>query len=146
MQFPHYRCQWRLHIQPQEVLVWGRRSRVLRISYHQIWGQNYSEVQRIYPQLSNPQNITDARSWFGCINQVSYSFASAPIMSPFRHLLSSKVPFAWYEELQTAFEASKQEIVNQCEKGVRSFNPSLPTALTTDWSKLAIGFWLTQKH
>ena len=93
-----------------------------------------------------PQNITDVRSWFGCINQVSYSFASAPIMSPFRHLLSSKVPFAWSEELQMAFEASKQEIVDQCEKGVRSFNPALPTALATDWSKLAIGFWLTQKH
>ena len=70
----------------------------------------------------------------------------APIMSPFRHLLSSKVPFAWSEELQSAFEASKQEIVSQCEKGVRSFDPALPTALATDWSKLAIGFWLTQKH
>ena len=40
-----------------------------------------------------PQNITDIRSWFGCINQVSYAFASAPIMAPFRHLLSMKVPF-----------------------------------------------------
>ena len=40
-----------------------------------------------------PQNITDIRSWFGCINQVSYAFACAPIMAPFRHLLSAKVPF-----------------------------------------------------
>ena len=93
-----------------------------------------------------PQNITDVRAWFGCINQVSYSFASAPIMAPFRHLLSSKVPFQWSEELQSAFEASKLEIVAQCEKGVRSFDPKLPTALATDWAKIGIGFWLTQKH
>ena len=30
-----------------------------------------------------PQNITDVRSWFRCVNQVSYSFASAPLMAPF---------------------------------------------------------------
>ena len=29
---------------------------------------------------------------------------------------------------------------------VRSFNPALPTALATDWAKLGVGFWLTQKH
>jgi hypothetical protein len=67
-------------------------------------------------------------------------------MAPFKHLLSSKVPFQWSEELQLAFDASKQEILKQCEKGVRSFDPSLPTAIATDWSKLGIGFWLTQKH
>ena len=93
-----------------------------------------------------PKNITDVRSWFGCVNQVSYAFASAPIMAPFRHLLSSKVPFQWSDELQTAFEASKLEIVAQCEKGVRTFDPQLPTALATDWAKLGIGYWLTQKH
>ena len=93
-----------------------------------------------------PKSITDVRSWFGCINQVSYAFASAPLMAPFRHLLSSKVPFEWSEELQTAFEASKREILAQCEKGVKSFNPDLPTALATDWAKLGLGFWLCQKH
>ena len=34
----------------------------------------------------------------------------------------------------------------QCEKGVRSFDPKLPTALATDWAKLGLGFWLCQKH
>ena len=93
-----------------------------------------------------PKCITDVRSWFGCINQISYSFASASLMAPFRHLLSSKVPFEWSDELQAAFEASKREIVAQCEKGVRSFDPKLPTALATDWAKLGLGFWLCQKH
>ena len=93
-----------------------------------------------------PTSLTDIRSWFGAINQISYSFASAPVMAPFRHLLSSKVPFQWSPELQTAFDASKQEILRQCEQGVRSFDNNLPTALATDWSKTGIGYWLTQKH
>ena len=38
------------------------------------------------------------------------------------------------------------EIVRQCEEGVRSFNPSLPTALATDWSRVGMGCWLCQKH
>ena len=70
-----------------------------------------------------PKSLTDIRSWFGAINQISYSFAIAPAMAPFRHLLSSKVPFQWSEELQTAFDASKQEILRQCEHGVRTFDP-----------------------
>ena len=93
-----------------------------------------------------PRSITDIRSWFGAVNQISYAFAAAPVMAPFRHLLSSKVPFQWSDELQAGFEASKLEIIQQCEKGVRSFDPDLPTALATDWAKLGIGWWLTQKH
>ena len=45
-----------------------------------------------------------------------------------------------------AFAASKQEIIRQCQAGVRSFNPHLHTALATDWSKQAMGFWLCQKY
>ena len=93
-----------------------------------------------------PRSITDIRSWFGAINQISYAFAVAPVMDPFRHLLSSKVPFNWTPQLQEAFDASKQEILKQCETGVRSFDPKLPTALATDWAKFGMGFWLTQKH
>ena len=93
-----------------------------------------------------PQSITDIRAWFGAINVISYSFAVAPIMEPFRHLLQSKVPFHWTPELQASFDESKQEILRQCEKGVKLFNPKLPTALATDWSKSGVGFWLCQKH
>ena len=66
-------------------------------------------------------------------------------MAPFRHLLSTKIAFYWSEELETAFEASKAEIIRQCEHGVRNFRLNAPTALATDWSKLAMGCWLTQK-
>ena len=93
-----------------------------------------------------PSTLTDVRSWFGAVAQVSYAFASSPVMQPFRHLLSSKSSFSWSPELEQAFQASKQEVVRQCEEGVRSFNPSLPTALATDWSKMAMGYWLCQKR
>ena len=94
----------------------------------------------------SPANITDVRSWFGAVAQVSYSFASCPTMQPFRHLLSSKVPFSWSAELEASFKASKQEIVEQCRKGVRSFNPALPTCLATDWSRQGMGYWLCQQR
>ena len=94
----------------------------------------------------SPTNITDVRSWFGVVNQVSYSFASCPVMEPFRHLLSNKVPFAWSAELENAFQASKTEIVRQCTQGVRMFDPTLPTCLATDWSKFGVGYWLCQKR
>ena len=90
-------------------------------------------------------NISDIRAWFGLVNQVSYSFSMAATMAPFRHLLSTKLPFYCSEELQTSFEASKEEIIRQCIKGVRSFHLNAPTALATDWYKLAVGCWLTQK-
>ena len=93
-----------------------------------------------------PTNLTDVRSWFGAINQISYSFASCPIMAPFRHLLASKAPFAWSPDLEAAFQASKEEIVRQCEFGVRTFDPSRRTCLATDWSKTGVGFWLCQQR
>lgn len=93
-----------------------------------------------------PKTITDVRSWYGMIAQISYAFASAPEMQPFRHLLSTKAPFAWSPDLDKAFLASKEEIIKQCIDGVRNFDPALPTALATDWSKQAMGFWLCQKH
>ena len=58
-----------------------------------------------------PASLTDVRAWFGVINQVSYAFAMAPHMAPFRHLLSSKVPFYWSDELGEAFRKAKMEII-----------------------------------
>ena len=93
-----------------------------------------------------PASLTDIRSWFGAVAQVSYTFATSPIMEPLRHLLSSKAAFSWSPELDAAFQASKVEVVKQCHAGVRSYDPALPTATATDWCKTAMGVWLTQKH
>ena len=95
--------------------------------------------------FSTPQNLTDVRAWFGTINQISYTFAIAEQMAPFRKLLSSKLPFVWSNELEQAFQASKAEIIRQCSLGVRKFDPAKYTCIATDWSRLAVGCWLTQK-
>jgi hypothetical protein len=38
-------------------------------------------------QFPCPKNLTDVRSWFGLVNQVSYAFSMADRMRPFRDLL-----------------------------------------------------------
>ncbi len=93
-----------------------------------------------------PQNITDVRSWFGLVNQVSYAFSMADKMLPFRRLLQPGTPFRWDEDLDHLFEESKTVITREIEEGVRIFDKSKPTCLATDWSKQGIGFWLLQKH
>ena len=86
------------------------------------------------------------RSWFGLVNQVSYAFASAEHMLPFREALKPGSIFTWTDELNQLFEESKAIIISEIENGVRIFDKSKPTCLATDWSKTGIGFWLFQKH
>ena len=52
--------------------------------------RKFLEAIRAFPALTN---ITEARSFFGMTNQVSYAFAS--IMAPFRNLLKPNTPFIW---------------------------------------------------
>ena len=93
-----------------------------------------------------PKNITDVRSWFGLINQVSYAFASAERMLPLRALLKPGKPFEWNEKLDELFNESKAIIIEDIRNGVEIFDKSRPTCLATDWCKDGIGFWLLQKH
>ena len=103
----------------------------------------YLEAIHDFPR---PRNVTDVRSWFGLVNQVSYAFSMAERMQPFRRLLKSGVRFEWSSELESIFCESKDIIVQEIERGVRIFDKSKPTCIATDWSKEGIGFWLFQKH
>ncbi|XP_038061674.1 uncharacterized protein LOC119732286 [Patiria miniata] len=73
-----------------------------------------------------PKDITDVRSWFGFVNQVSYAFSMAEKMLPFRQLLKPSSSFKWDENLQNAFEESKAVIASEIEEGVQIFDPSKP--------------------
>ena len=64
-------------------------------------------------EFPTPKNITDVRSWFGLVNQVSYAFASADRMLPFRNLLKPGKPFEWTEQLDQLFNESKTLIVEE---------------------------------
>ena len=97
-------------------------------------------------QRKTPQNITDVRSWFGLINQVSYTFASAERLQPFREVLKKDTRFQWTDELEGLFQESKALIISEIYQGVEIFDKARPTCLATDWSKDGLGFWLFQKH
>ena len=57
-----------------------------------------------------PKNLTDIRSLFGLVEQVSFCFAKSKYMEPFRDLLKSKDSFQWTQDLQNVFNASTYEI------------------------------------
>ena len=97
-------------------------------------------------KFPTPKDITGARAWFGLVNQGAYAFSVAREMKPFRHLLKPSTKFVWTEELQRAFEESKNVMLTAMKDGVRLFDPTRPTNLATDWSIDGIGFILRQKH
>ena len=102
----------------------------------------YLEAIQHFP---TPQKITDVRSWFGLINQVSYTFASAERLQPFREVLKKDTRFQWTDELEGLFQESKALIISEIYQGVEIFDKARPTCLATDWSKDGLGFWLFQK-
>ena len=101
---------------------------------------------RAIADFPTPRSLTDIRSWFGLVNQVSYAFSMADVMLPFRELLKPNKTFNWDDTLQQAFEQSKLTIINEIHNGVKIFDKTKPTCLATDWSKHGIGYWLFQKH
>ena len=105
--------------------------------------RKYLDAIRNFP---TPANITDVRSWFGLINQVSYTFAATERILSFRQLPKPGAPFVWDNDLNNLFKESKSVIIDEVEEGVRIFDKSKPTCLATDWSKTGIGYWLFQKH
>ena len=50
---------------------------------------------RAIANFPTPRSLTDTRSWFGLVNQVSYAFSMADIMLPFRELLKPSNTFHW---------------------------------------------------
>ena len=93
-----------------------------------------------------PQNITDIRSWFGLINQVSYCDPLRNDMAPFCKHLKPSSTFYWDDQLQQVFEQPKAVILDKITEGVRIFDSKRVTCLATDRSKKGIGFWLLQKY
>ena len=92
-----------------------------------------------------PENISDMRSFFGMINQVSYAFAMSKAVEPFRHLLRPDSQFIWSPTLQECFDKAKEKIVEAAKEDVRHLEVDKPMCLACDWSKAGIGFFLLQK-
>ena len=101
---------------------------------------------RAIEDFPTPTSLTDARSWFGLVNQVAWAYSLGPIMQPFRDLIKSKSAFVWDETLQNAMDDSKRVIVELVKEGVSTFDINRMTCLAPDWSKEGMGFLLLQKY
>ena len=103
----------------------------------------YLDAIREFP---TPKNITDIRSWFGLVNQVSSYAQLQDLMAPFRPFLSPRCLFSWNPALDAAFQASKEAIVSAIREGVEIFHITKRTCLRPDWSQQGIRYFLLQKH
>ena len=81
-----------------------------------------------YKQLE----FTGVRSWFGLVEQCSYSFSKTEAMEPFRHLLKPDTPFTWTQELEEALKLSKEEIIRKVEHGIETMTSSPELSSTTE--------------
>ena len=97
-------------------------------------------------EFPTPKNITDIRSWFGLVNQVSNYAQLRDLMAPFKPFLSPRQPFPWSTEMDVAFKLSKEAIVSAICKGVEIFDATKRTCLRPDWSRQGVGYYLSQKH
>ena len=93
-----------------------------------------------------PTKTTDIRSWFGLVHQVSSYNQLTEMLAPFKPFLSPRKKFEWNDELNALFEESKLAIIEAIKEGVRIFDPVKPTCLRTDYSKVGLGYFLSQKH
>ena len=97
-------------------------------------------------EFPTPTNITDLRSFLGLVNQLgAFSSETATAAEPLRDLLRPQYTWAWSETHTRAFEAVKRALTSP---PVLAFlDPSLPTALQTDASRLnGLGYALLQRH
>ncbi|KAK3732636.1 hypothetical protein QZH41_011401, partial [Actinostola sp. cb2023] len=103
----------------------------------------YLDAIRDFPR---PTSTTDIRSWFGLVNQVANYAQLRDIMAPFKPFLSPRCKFSWPAELEEAFQASKQAIIEAIRTGVEIFDIERRTCLRPDWSNRGIGYFLLQQH
>ena len=53
--------------------------------------------------------------------------------------------WTWTPSFKEEFQKAKEEIVNRVKNGVKT-DMNKMTYVSTDWSKIGIGFLVTQKH
>ena len=67
-------------------------------------------------------------------------------MTNFRDLVKLTVKtWSWTPTLSEEFKRAKEEIKRRVKNGVKTYNTKRKTCLSTNWSKLGIGFPITQK-
>ena len=70
----------------------------------------------------SPKYLTDARSWFGLVNQVAWAYSTSPMMALLRDLIKPNHKFYWDNTLEQVFQDSKNTLINLVIEGVKSFD------------------------
>ncbi|XP_064077716.1 uncharacterized protein LOC135195389 [Macrobrachium nipponense] len=91
-----------------------------------------------------PSNLTDLCSFMGLVNQLAeFTPDIALTAQPLRPLMSPKRSFLWTPDHHQAFKRVKQALSSP--PVLASFDPTLPTILQTDASRLyGVGYALLQ--
>ena len=84
--------------------------------------------------VPEPTDISGIRSFFGLVQQVSYTFTMTKPMAPFWDLLKSSFTFYWDDNLQNLFDQAKEVIIQEIEKGVKAFDKKKTTCIASDIS------------
>ncbi len=92
-----------------------------------------------------PTNITALRGFIGLANQLANFVPDlSHMMTKMRELLKKDVQFTWLPDHEKEFQSVKRLLTS--DMLVKSFDPSLPTELLTDASKLyGLGYMLLQR-
>ena len=94
--------------------------------------------------FSTPTNCTDLRSFFGLVNQLSFSTDTvAKLLLPLPPLLSTKHKFVWLAEHVQVFTRVKEHLIDI--PTLTYFNMIKPTRLSTDASRQGVGFVFQQQ-
>lgn len=104
----------------------------------------FDKFIRSIKEFRTPQKLANVWSWFGLINRVSHYVC--PILATFKPLVNLKNQFIWNKELVLSFCISKEIIVDAVKKGVEIFDSNWLTCPQPDWSRIDIGFFLSQKN
>jgi len=95
-----------------------------------------------------PQNKTQIQSFLGFVNYYRRFIKNCSLIAKPLTTLTASLNFEWTEEQQTAFDVLKRAL--RTAPVLHNFDPNLPTTVTTDASKFAIGAVmdksLTRRH
>ena len=105
------------------------------------------QILKDIAEFPEPTTLKKARSWFGLIEQVAWSYSIGDTMANFRDLVKpTKKTCQWTPTLRDEFKMAKEEIIRRVKDGVRFYDVNRLTCVSTDWSKVGIGMLVTQKH
>jgi len=104
---------------------------------------NQIESMSKYP---NPRNLRYMRGFMELINQSIFCLSpqTRKLMEDLKNTLKYTKQWEWSKTNQITFESLKENLVNDCETGIKwlTSHGDTPLVIISDWSKAGCGFTL----